>query len=311
MVRGSLGYVAYVRTFGELPSQPEGTPYDSRRAVRLAGLHAHNQAGISGTQREGADAIVLNGGYPDDQDTGDVIVYTGHGGQDPATRHQIADQSLDDPGNAGLVRSQLEVLPVRVIRGSEEPSEYAPAQGYRYDGLYRVVRHWFKTRDDGFRVLQFQMVKLGSVADTSSPGPELTDEPTTANATETGPAGRTAATVNRVNRRARVVRNVKAWHQNRCQVCGLAVELPNGTASEVAHIQGLGIPHNGPDIEENALCLCPNDHLRFDYGALYLTDDLKIVDSVRGIVQGQLRTHQKHKIGIHYIRQHREYWTRR
>lgn len=69
--------VTYIRTFGEIPGHPEGTTYRSRDELRRAGLHAHNQAGISGTPRDGADAIVLNGGYPDDCDEGDLIIYTG------------------------------------------------------------------------------------------------------------------------------------------------------------------------------------------------------------------------------------------
>lgn len=77
----------------------------------------------------------------------------------------------------------------------------------------------------------------------------------------------------------------------------------------MAHIQGLGIPHNGPDRESNALCLCPNDHLRFDNGALYLTDDLKIVDALTGTIVGPLRTHEHHNIGIPYVRQHRGYYS--
>lgn len=31
----------------------------------------------------GADSIVVSGGYPDDADYGDEIIYTGHGGRDP------------------------------------------------------------------------------------------------------------------------------------------------------------------------------------------------------------------------------------
>jgi putative restriction endonuclease len=34
---------------------------------------------------------VLSGGYVDDNDEGDVIIYTGQGGRDPATGRQIKD----------------------------------------------------------------------------------------------------------------------------------------------------------------------------------------------------------------------------
>lgn len=297
--------MAYVRTFGEIPGHPEGTTYKSREEVRLAGLHAHKQTGISGTAREGADAIVLNGGYPDDHDAGDVIIYTGHGGQNQR-KQQVADQNLDDTGNAGLVRSKLESLPVRVIRGFEEKSPYAPAEGYRYDGLFQVQRHWFKTRGDGYRVLQFQMFKL-SLNDTV---PRRTSDDLADRALLLpGPADRTETTMSRLNRKTRVIRKIKEWHDNRCQICGLAVELIAGPASQVAHIQGLGFPHNGPDHETNALCLCPNDHIRFDNGALYLTDDLKIVDALTGTIVGPLRIDKRHTIGIEFVRQHRSYWA--
>ncbi|GAA2209695.1 YDG/SRA domain-containing protein [Nonomuraea monospora] len=301
--------VAYIRTFGEIPGHPEGTSYADREELRLAGLHAHKQNGISGTPAEGADAIVLNGGYPDDQDDGDIIIYTGQGGQDSRGR-QIADQELTS-GNAGLVRSQAEGLPVRVIRGYEEKSVYAPTTGYRYDGLYRVVRHWFKPRDDGFRVLQFRMEKISTSEIVRDFGQaDEADQPEAQSLTQSGPVSRTERAIQQLNRRASVVRNIKKWHDNVCQICRTTVELPGGPASEVAHIQGLGEPHNGPDCEENALCLCPNDHLRFDYGALYLTDDLRIVDATSQQIIGKLATHPKHSIGIQYVRQHRSYWAK-
>ncbi|RSN66266.1 hypothetical protein DMH08_16730 [Actinomadura sp. WAC 06369] len=296
-----------MRTFGEISGHPEGTPYVSRDAARRAGLHAHNQAGISGTAREGADAIVLNGGYSDDRDYGDVIVYTGHGGQN-AQKQQIADQSLEDSGNAALVKSQLDGLPVRVIRGYEEPSPHAPERGYRYDGLYRVVRHWFKTRDDGFRVCQFLMTKLDAPFDFFSADIPLEDADDAAPA---GPVERRLATIQRMRRNVEVVRKVKGWHGNRCQVCRQTVDLPSGPSSQVAHIRGLGVPHNGPDVVENALCLCPNDHLRFDNGAIYLTDDLRIVDALTTNIGEQIHVHPAHRIAIEHVRYHRSCWVTR
>ncbi|MDQ1305783.1 MAG: putative restriction endonuclease [Actinomycetota bacterium] len=38
-------------------------------------------------------------------------------------------------------------------------------------------------------------------------------------------------------------------------------------------IKALGVPHNGPDVLENLLCLCPNDHARFDRAAIYIDPD--------------------------------------
>ena len=81
------------RVFGAIPGVPEGTAFASRAEVAQAGVHPPTQAGISGSQNEGADSIVISGGYEDDEDRGDEIIYTGHGGQDDAG-HQIADQEL-------------------------------------------------------------------------------------------------------------------------------------------------------------------------------------------------------------------------
>ncbi|MFI6636522.1 YDG/SRA domain-containing protein [Nonomuraea fuscirosea] len=300
--------MAYIRTFGEIPGNPEGKLYVDREELRLAGLHAHQRNGISGTKADGADAIVLNGGYPDDRDEGDLIIYTGEDGQD-ANKRQIADQTITR-GNAGLVRSQMERLPVRVIRGYEEKSEHAPTEGYRYDGLYRVVRHWFKTRADGFRVLQFRLEKITEAEILLDLPQDIDVGDSGSQSTSDSPVGRTERVTQRLNRKASVVRNIKKWHNNACQVCDTTIELPGGPASEVAHIQGLGEPHNGPDREENALCLCPNDHLRFDYGAIYLTDDLEVIDARTGQAIGALRTHPKHSIDLRYVRQHRGYWTK-
>jgi predicted restriction endonuclease len=42
-------------------------------------------------------------------------------------------------------------------------------------------------------------------------------------------------------------------------VCGETIPLADGLRyAEAHHIQPFGAPHNGPDISENVICLCPN-----------------------------------------------------
>jgi putative restriction endonuclease len=60
-------------------------------------VHRPTVSGISGTRAEGADSIAVNGGYEDDEDFGDEIIYTGAGGNDPNTGRQIHDQTLAQP----------------------------------------------------------------------------------------------------------------------------------------------------------------------------------------------------------------------
>lgn len=106
------------RIFGNIDSIAGGHIFSTRKILSDMKVHGPTQAGISGSQYEGADSIVLSGGYPDDIDNGDEIIYTGHGGQDQNTRRQIAHQTFTKQ-NQALVISCNENLPVRVIRGHQ------------------------------------------------------------------------------------------------------------------------------------------------------------------------------------------------
>ncbi|MEU2745208.1 YDG/SRA domain-containing protein [Streptomyces collinus] len=141
---------------GEVPNAEAGQNYSTCRLAHEAGVHRPLQAGIRSTKRTGAESIVVSGGYKDDEDHGGVIIYTGHGGQDGAG-NQVSDQALDDSGNAALVTSCLEGLPVRVLRGWQSDSSYVSETGYRYDGLYRVTSYGSKLGIDGFLIWQFRL----------------------------------------------------------------------------------------------------------------------------------------------------------
>ncbi|KAG6919712.1 hypothetical protein DXG01_002658 [Tephrocybe rancida] len=96
------------------------------------GLHTKSFAGISGSTALGAFSIVVSGGYADDDDQGDLLVYTGTGGQnDSFSGHseQTEDQTFAHNDNRALLKSAETKRPVRVIRGSESRSKYAPEIG--------------------------------------------------------------------------------------------------------------------------------------------------------------------------------------
>lgn len=84
-------------------------------------------------------------------------------------------------------------------------------------------------------------------------------------------------------------------HGYRCQVCGETVTTAAGLYAEAAHVRPLGAPHDGPDTASNVLCLCPNDHVRFDGGALTIADDLTIVNASKTAI-GKLRTLPSHTL---------------
>ena len=60
------------RQFGPIPDVLVGRVFDNRLELSVARVHRPPQAGISGSRQDGSDSIVLNGGYADDEDHGDV-----------------------------------------------------------------------------------------------------------------------------------------------------------------------------------------------------------------------------------------------
>jgi putative restriction endonuclease len=120
------------------------------------------------------------------------------------------------------------------------------------------------------------------------------------------PPRRMEATVQRLVRNTKVSQHVKNLHKHRCQICGQTLTVAAGLYAEGAHISPLGRPHNGSDVESNILCLCPNDHVLFDLGAIVIDDDLTIRDAHTGENRGTLRSSSRHKIDIVALRYHRE-----
>jgi putative restriction endonuclease len=277
---------------GAIPGVAVGSLFPDRQALRESGIHRPLQAGMCGSAAAGAESIVLNGGYEDDEDSLEAIVYTGHGGNDPATGKQIADQELRDT-NLALAHSCQEGLPVRVVRGYKDPSGLGPKSGYRYDGLYRVEEYWQDQGLSGHRIWRYRLVPFESPAD------EVIAEVASAGQ----PAERKKTEVQRLVRNTTVTRQVKALHDNTCQVCGLRLETAAGAYAEGAHIRPLGAPHNGPDSVENVLCLCPNDHVRFDGGAIAVNSALEVI-AADGSLIGPLRRHPSHRIAAEHLAYH-------
>ena len=159
-----------MRTFGHVAGYAEGATFASRGELSRSGVHAPLRAGISGGHDEGADSVVLTGGaYEDDEDFGDEVIYTGHGGRSQQTGAQVADRALT-LGNLALARNCLSGLPVRLVRGVRraQVSALASKLAYRYDGLYRVDGYWQEAGRSGHRVWRFRLVKL--------PPPEAKDQ---------------------------------------------------------------------------------------------------------------------------------------
>lgn len=290
--------MAKKRIFGEIPGAATGATYPDRHELYLAGVHRHTQAGIAGTPEDGADSIVVSGGYKDDIDQGNVIIYTGHGGRDKNGRH-VKDQELLK-GNLALVRSQLDGLPVRVVRGADRRNKFAPASGYRYDGLFRIESHWHEIGAAGFKVWRFKLVQDG-VMPLDPPDTPDEPEPGGPNGPNKRPTKRTTVTVQRVVRDTALSRKVKKQYDHSCQVCSLRISTSSGPYAEAAHIRPLGAPHDGPDTADNIICLCPNHHTMFDLGIFTIANDFTLIG-----INGTLYVHDKHSISSAHLEYHRD-----
>src|SRR5690606_11279384 len=146
--------------FGNPYNIEEGTCFPSRASLIEAGLHRYTVHGIDGNGKDGVSAIVLSGGYEDDLDLGDEIIYTGHGGNDANSKKQIEHQSWNSSGNAGLVISKHRNLPVRGIRGFKHNSVFSPSSGYKYCELFKVVDNLEEMGKSGFKICRFKLIKI-------------------------------------------------------------------------------------------------------------------------------------------------------
>jgi len=298
-------------SFGEIPGFPEGSSFESRDEIRKAGLHSKPMDGISCIFGNPADAIVLSGGYIDDKDEGDYILYTGQGGQDPKTKKQIKDQVLEK-GNLGLMMSKDRGIPIRVIRGSGHKSEHSPIKGYRYDGLYSIDEAFTEPSVDGPWIWRFELRKIkaediktwsnSEVSQVASkPAAELVSPVGNAN-----PERRSSGVVQRIVRNSKVTQFIKALYDNRCQFCEIQLMTSSGGYSEGAHIRPLGGIHKGSDTTENILCLCANCHTLFDKGALYVDEkSLTVKSTIYPEYEAQLKVLAKHQIEKSNLEYHR------
>ncbi|MFG1828647.1 YDG/SRA domain-containing protein [Micromonospora chersina] len=269
------------RIYGEISGYPVGSTFPNRTHMAASKVHRPLQGGICGG-KDGAESIVVSGGYVDDEDYGDEIVYTGQGGNDPSTKRQVAHQELT-LGNAGLARDQLDGNPVRVIRGAGGDPSFSPSTGFRYDGLFRVVDHWRADGKDGFRIWRFRLVSLDNV-----------DRPPARE--ETGNGRRVPAVIQRLVRSSALALKVKQLYEYRCQICDTRLETPAGPYAEAAYVRPLGRPHDGPDSFNNILCLCPNHYVLFDAGGIWIGEYLEVFDTATGRQVGTVRMAAEHGI---------------
>ncbi|EOA16199.1 hypothetical protein CARUB_v10004340mg [Capsella rubella] len=160
------------RIVGSIPGVQVGDIFFFRLELCVMGLHGQTQAGIdyltgslSSNGEPIATSVIVSGGYEDDDDHGDVIMYTGHGGQDKLGR-QAEHQKLEG-GNLAMERSMYYGIEVRVIRGLKYENAVS-SKVYVYDGLFRIVDSWFDIGKSGFGVFKFRLERIEGQAEMGS-----------------------------------------------------------------------------------------------------------------------------------------------
>ncbi|KAF8400080.1 hypothetical protein HHK36_015955 [Tetracentron sinense] len=184
-----------------------GESWEDRMECRQWGAHLPHVAGIAGQSEHGAQSVALSGGYEDDEDHGEWFLYTGRdilkipatdihsffvaidldflfrsimavdsGGRDlSGNKRTNKEQSFDqkfEKMNEALRVSCKRGYPVRVVRSHKEKrSCYAPENGVRYDGIYRIEKCWRKAGIQGFKVCRYLFVRCDN-----DPAPWTSDE---------------------------------------------------------------------------------------------------------------------------------------
>lgn len=281
--------------FGHIAGTHKGQIFKDRKDLASSGIHRPLMSGIWGAQ-EGAMSIVLSGGYEDDVDELDYILYTGQGGQNAPGGKQVADQVFTK-GNRGLQLSCDYDLPVRVTRGHQIKT--GPQAGYRYDGLYRVKRY---ERVKGLR--DFYICRFHLVSDMALEEIELSARDTFK--PEYTSTERIEVTTQRLIRNPNISEHLKKLYGYRCQVCQTLLHSPNGPIAIGAHVRPLGKPHDGPDALSNMLCLCPNHHDQFDRLAFYIDPKDLMIVGLDGYDGKRLVVASKHRVDHDMLEYHKQ-----
>ncbi|XWS65266.1 hypothetical protein CRYUN_Cryun05aG0078800 [Craigia yunnanensis] len=153
------------KRIGVVPGVEVGDIFFFRMEMCLIGLHAPIMAGIdymglkvSQDEEPVAVSIVSSGGYEDNSEDGDVLIYSGQGGNVYKRGMEITDQKLER-GNLALEKSLHRGNEVRVIRGVKDEANLT-GKIYVYDGLYKIQESWLEKGKSGCIVFKYKLVRL-------------------------------------------------------------------------------------------------------------------------------------------------------
>ncbi|OMO49449.1 hypothetical protein CCACVL1_30992 [Corchorus capsularis] len=149
---------------GAVPGVEIGDIFFFRMELCLVGLHSQSMGGIDYLSARGdaeadpvALGIVSSGGYDDDAEDPDVLIYSGQGGAGNKDK-EASDQKLER-GNLALERSLHRGNEVRVIRGLKDALNQA-SKVYVYDGLFKIQESWMEKGKSGCNMFKYKLVRI-------------------------------------------------------------------------------------------------------------------------------------------------------
>ncbi|THU70376.1 hypothetical protein C4D60_Mb08t24330 [Musa balbisiana] len=152
------------KRIGPVPGVEIGDIFYFRFEMCLIGLHAPSMAGIdymtasfSDKDEPVAICIVSAGGYENEDDDVDVLIYSGQGGSGKHDKKQPDDQKLER-GNLALERSLHRKNQIRVVRSTKDVS-CPTGKIYIYDGLYKIDDSWVEKGKTGFNIFKYKLLR--------------------------------------------------------------------------------------------------------------------------------------------------------
>jgi len=136
----------------------------------------------------------------------------------------------------------------------------------------------------------FPIHEITALSDFTSPTTQIS--PKAIDIDDPQPNNRVQYEQSRIIRDTQLTLNVKHLYTFKCQICGTGLLFDDGQRyAEAHHLKPLGGPHNGPDVLENIICVCPNHHALLDYGGIQ-------VDTTAFILP------LKHRLAEDYVQYH-------
>ncbi|KAK1629151.1 hypothetical protein QYE76_003466 [Lolium multiflorum] len=149
-----------MKIIGPVPGVEIGDIFFYRLELNILGLHVPIMGGVDylpathvGKDGSLAVSVISSGGYDNDENDTDTLVYTGHGGN---SRYKDQHDQKLVRGNLALKNSAKKKNQIRVVRGVEDPFINS-GKVYIYDGIYRIEDSWMDTTANGFSVFKYKL----------------------------------------------------------------------------------------------------------------------------------------------------------